>query len=58
MFPVLRCKQSMEKKVDSLWDDGVDMPDIVILPVYAQLPTVRARCPSCAASLLLADTRV
>jgi ATP-dependent RNA helicase DHX8/PRP22 len=30
--------QELGKKVDALCEDGVDMPDIVILPVYANLP--------------------
>lgn len=25
-------------RVDAMYEDGIDMPDIVILPVYAALP--------------------
>lgn len=30
--------KSLTRRVDALWEDGVDMPDIVILPAYANLP--------------------
>lgn len=28
----------MGRRIDSLYDDSIDMPDIVILPIYAALP--------------------
>lgn len=31
--------QLLGEKVDSLFEDGIDMPDIVILPVYGALPS-------------------
>jgi HrpA-like RNA helicase len=34
-----RACKLLGQKVDSLFDDGIDMPDIVILPVYANLPS-------------------
>ncbi len=33
-----RACEILGKRVDSLYEDGVEMPDIVILPIYANLP--------------------
>ncbi len=34
-----RGAQLIGKKIDSLFEDGVDMPEVVILPIYAALPS-------------------
>lgn len=34
-----KAKKLLEKRLDSLFEDGVDMPDVAILPVYAALPS-------------------
>jgi hypothetical protein len=36
-----RACKLLGERVDSLYEDGVDMPDIVILPVYAALPAAQ-----------------
>lgn len=46
-----------------MFDDGIDMPDIVILPVYANLPSVSAaslcqRSGSCGAQVSMSDVGV